>query len=369
MTFSFIRWITKKLRSYIGFLKAYPVIISGKELHSGDHIKLLYIGKDVHLEYLKKILFSEYNPPIKLEKTYCWKLRKLINSNSENCSLIIIENTLSNTTAYNSDDYFIPLWLKSSVPLPLTAKNKSAKSDVRLLNKNNLSYHVSSDIFLADSFYHNMYLPYISSRFAKGGVLMEYSQLLDKIQNKTAEILYVSHANKVVAGVVVDYEYNLPKIWSIGVLNAEVQYLQLGVVGACYFYLGKYLFENNYSRANFGYSRAFYNDGVFTLKRKWGISIEGNVESGFLLKIPKNEISTNSFLKNNPFVYFKNTALHGVKFIETSNSQIEKNTPNTHQDITQIKKIKTYLISGIKSVNLVSLDRDDTITFSSDDVI
>jgi len=362
MNFFFTRWLSQKFHAHFGFLRAYPIIISGTGLHCGEKIKLLYIGKEVHLEYWKKILFAEYDSPIELGKTYCWQLQSLINRNNDDFSFTIIESSLANMGAYLSkDDYFIPLWLKSTVPLPLVAKNKSAKSDVNLLNKNKLTYHVSNDIAQAECFYKKMYLPYISSRFAKGSVFMKQSLLLSKIERKEAEILYVSQSNEILAGVVVDYESSIPKIWSIGVLDGEVQHLQLGVVGACYFYLGKHLFEKGYLRANFGYCRAFYNDGAFTLKRKWGITIEGGVKVGFLLKNPKRDTSINNFLKNNPFVYFKNAALHGVTFID------EQEQPTEQSSKKNQKKIKKLQLSGIKSVSLVALDKNHSQMLSSEE--
>jgi len=365
MNFFFTRWLSQKFHAHFGFLRAYPIIISGTGLHCGEKIKLLYIGKEVHLEYWKKILFAEYDSPIELGKTYCWQLQSLINRNSDDFSLIIIESSLANMGAYLSkDDYFIPLWLNSTVPLPLIAKNKSAKSDVSLLNKNKLTYHVSNDIAQAEYFYKKMYLPYVSSRFAKGSVFMKQSQLLSKMENKKAEILYVSQSHEILSGVVVDYESNIPKIWSIGVLDGEVQHLRLGVVGASYYYLGKHLFEKGYLRANFGYCRAFYNDGVFILKRKWGITIEGGVKTGFLLKNSKRDTSINSFLKNNPFVYFKDAALHGVTFIDAQEQPAENSSTEYKQNIKTLKKLQ---LPGVKSVCLVALDKKHSQLLSSDE--
>lgn len=307
--------IKKYLKRYIPFFKATPYVISGTWRHTGEIGRLLFIGKVVDMNYFQSLFFEEAEVK-NLGEQYFWQLNSLVVNNKLSCELILIsstmENAQSNLFKSLNNELFLPTWLNSNAQLPLPINNKSSKSDLRRIKRNNLHHYISSDINEAENFFKNMYIPYITARHAESSIAMQWPKLKGLLQENKAEIIFVMNDQQTIAGMVIDYCDNIPRFWSIGIEGAKREWMDQGAIAACYYFSGLHLSKLGYSQVNFGLTKPFFNDGIFQLKRKWQPTITSASLSGFYLRhhFPQGQFS--KFIEAFPFIHQQGDTLHGL---------------------------------------------------------
>jgi hypothetical protein len=165
-----------------------------------------------------------------------------------------------------------------------------------------------------------------------------------------SDLLLVKKKEEYIGGMIIEYENKCPTLFSLGVRDGNPDYLKDGTVAALYYFSSLYLEEKGFLKMKSGYSRAFLNDGVLRLKRKWGQRILHSEPSGFALKVLSDTSATKSFLCNNPFIFQNNEHLCGAVFID-------KDGPLLPEDYKQINK--KYFNQGLSKLFLYEFKLND----------
>jgi len=248
--------------------------------------------------------------------------------------------------------FALPVWIgwKADISGEISAivkRDRSLQSDIRRIRKNKLTFEVTNDETDFEAFYQKMYIPYITSVHGDQASLTTY----DDMKNHFAEcdLIIVKKDKEKMGGMLIRYENEMPRLWSIGVTNARVDYLRAGVIGALYYFSVIHLKEKGYDTVHFGATRAFLNDGVLRYKKKWGVQIANPPKQIFFLRVESVSPKIKAFFLNNPFMHMKEGTLQGAVFIDGTE-------PLSNSEIQRFRK--DYFLKGLSDLNLYLFDHD-----------
>jgi hypothetical protein len=179
---------------------------------------------------------------------------------------------------------------------------------MRKIRKYGLTFAVTRDRDAIDDFYDRMYLPHTRRRF--GPVAPVASRAALQYCATRGVLLQVLRDGEVIAGsVLCEYAGNLRSLWG-GFVGDDWRELE-GATGAIYYYTLYFAFTTGYRQIDYCGSRPLLNDGVFTIKRRWGASVfdDWGLES-LLIKINRLSAGVESFLSNNAII-----ARHGDELV------------------------------------------------------
>lgn len=329
--------------------------MKGDETTSQSPFSIMYAANDdANRNYLLGLIFGASFREHSLGRAWLWQISKLGVERGRDCSLLIVQTRASHHKLLRSKNWFkIPYWVFGEVDIPSdpkVTKDSSLKSDFRRIRKNSLQFEITQDAQHFDDFYHNMYVPYIMRAHGSSAYINSYEYM--SAEFKKCELLLVKKQQKRIAGLLIAYEKEEPRLWSLGVRDANQEYLKDGAVGALFYFSMCYLNEKGFTKVNFGQSRAFLNDGVFQYKKKWSQRIVGTSLEWFAFKVLSYTAPVKAFLQENPFIFENKGVLNGALFVDG-----EK--PLSLKDFKNIDK--KYFHSGLDKIILYSLTHDDAV--------
>jgi hypothetical protein len=166
-----------------------------------------------------------------------------------------------------------------------------------------------------------MYLPYLIKRHGNTALGIDYKTNLKRIESGVCDLLLVMKEKEYVAGNLIKYESDTPRMYVNGVINGNRTHLQSGVLAATYYFTCRYLQQHGYKRVNVGGSRAFLEDGVLNYKKKWGLRLTYQKKGGFILKVVSLCPAVREFFLKNPFIYLDGKEFRGALFCDNAGSQ------------------------------------------------
>jgi hypothetical protein len=263
--------------------------------------------------------------------------------------------------------FFIPEWIYGEMAIPIEKKfmsHEKVKSDLRRIRNNGFEYVVSHDPDVYDDFYFNMHIPYISK--AHGNMAFFDSLAERRKFSKDYDLLLIKKMDKpelYVAGITIIYELGLPKLWMVGVREGD-DYARQGVIAALYHFSFQYLVSKGFDSVGVGGSKALLNDGVLKFKQKMSQKIVRGSKNGYALKINALNDATVSWLKNNPFVFKEDSALHAAVFAESSEIISDKYFRDSYKKYFQvgIASMTIYVVGNIDE-SISALIPDDLAGF------
>ena len=320
-----MKWLRHQLaRCWHRFWPASVALVefSGAAAHGGSPLKVLSGVGWVNKNYLRHLLFAGAVTETKLGR---FRLRKLIHSPAllkTDAALLLLPLTPAQHEHFGAADWcLIPSWLRGEIHLPLTAatlKHESVKADLRKIRQQEFGFEIARGGAAFSEFFYQMNQPYV--RATHGDVaftdwLAEHRRWLVDY-----EILFVhrsSEPRRRLAGVVIVYERNQARLWTLGVRVGHFHEVQNGVIAALYHFSFQQVQTRGFHRVLTGGSRAFLNDGILKFKRKMANEIFAAYPLGFALKIFKLDSPTRSFLLANPFAFQATDGLHAAVFTDT----------------------------------------------------
>ena len=345
----YFRWIFFPIKIVHKLIDKFRIniwIITGKDSLERQ-ISIIYAGSEKHKVYFAKLVFDGRYSEISIGK-WLWNLISIIKKRSQNCSLFILEVKVNKplyTLFKNKNSFFIPFWIAGEVDISidteLLVKSKSYKNDLRKIRKQNFEFDVTNEEYQFDSFYYSMYLPYITKAHGDAAILMKYSEM--KKQLKNCDLLLVKKEKEHIGGILIIYESNVPRLWSIGIKDGNSDYLKAGVSGALDYFSMIYLKQKGYKKMKFGLSRAFLKDGALQYKKSRGLQVVDSTKNGFLLKPLSSSIATKEFFINNPFIYVDQDGLTGAIFLENDQLHSEKNFKRIHKKY-KLEGVSKYVV-------------------------
>jgi len=327
-------------------------IITGKEIKSKQELSIFYAGNKENRNYIINLIFDKPYKENYIGKIWIWGILKKVKENKFNCSLMIVEAPrVFSLFSITGKWFYIPCWISGEVDISngisSLITNESLKSDIRKIERNQLSFESTNEISQLYDFYHNMYLPYITEAHDDEAIVMEYDLIKEAF--KSCDLILVKNREEYIGGILIRYTGESARLWCIGIKNGNRDYLQLGVVGALYYFSFCYLKDKGFKKVELGDTRAFLKDGVLQYKKKWGIRIIRASQTGFLVNILSAGNSTKEIFFSNPFIYMNKDKLEGAIFIENDRLISEK-------DFREI--YKSYYRYGISKLIIYRFGRD-----------
>lgn len=333
-----LQFLKNSLKAIGDLLHSEVWLLKGTEINSKQICTLLYSGKEVHKNYIISLLFEDQHTETALGKISAYHLRRLISHHKNKYDLVCVEGLKLQQWLYQKPcDFFIPMWLQSGVDIPLQARSRSIKDELRRLKKYKLSYRIATTEVEFKHFYHQMYLPTMAKRHAERTIAMDYEAMMQELKINNGQLLLVIMEDLPIAGSIIRMKTKTPNLWSTGILNGDTDYRKTGVTSATYVFCANHLAEHGFKEMDMGLSRAFLSDGVLLYKKKWNSRFSIKGQRGFILKIMNFNKATRSFLKVHPFVHQKNKFLITAVF-----SEQKQPSPET------ISKLKSkYHLTGV----------------------
>lgn len=305
-------------------------VISGLERHSGQPLRILYIGetevpgakfgrlyprsealeKHSNYRFIMDSAYSEYSIVAPQCQVSGIAINKIVNAYKYSVDLIFIDAELLFTFAITGSDYLaIPQWIEQKLFLQNTwdeVFNKFSahhRKEVKRILKRGYRYVETRSESHCTHFYNDMYLPYVTRRFGGSAVPNSYESIMRHLATDS-DLLLVLDGHQVVWGCVRRYE----KDEVIGVCHAAAEGLMpdtaKGASTAMYYFMILRAFETGHRIVNFMGSRPFLETGIFQYKRRWGSRTTslGVPLGDFYLKVCNLSHAVQAFLSHNPFI-------------------------------------------------------------------
>jgi hypothetical protein len=310
--------IPKRIRRQIGLRITPSWVLEGHPQGCSNALRVLFEGRPADKAYISKRLFDgdvlDYYQGRKIKWMTAATARQL------NCELSI--TPMGGFAGYplsESYEYLIPSWVTAEVKITAAdveeGRSKSRRRDLHQLVKNRIHYELTTDKQAMLEFYDGMYVPTITSSHGDGALLMGRDQMLQCVKQGNCELLLITHKQQRIAGSLIAYDGEIPRLWSCGIRAADRRYLRLGAGNAIYLHSFRYLHKSGYRRINIGLTRAFLSDGALYFKKRLGISLTGASENVFAMRFSRPSAAVRACLSGNPFVFMEGAALHAAVFV------------------------------------------------------
>ena len=323
-------------------------LIRGEETASKQQMGIIYAyngGSKENMNFLIKLAFGSSYEEHYLGKSWRWQIDRTVKEKGYQCSLMVLEGPESSRKLLRKTCFYIPGWIFGEVDISDNSsllKNSSVQSDLRRIRKNGLDFEIRKETDQLDNFYHNMYVPYISKAHANSAIIMDYDFMVHEFGK--CDLLLIKKEHLYIAGCLISYRENEPRLWSLGVKDANTTYIHDGAIGALFYFAVRHLKELGYKKVNFGLSRPFMNDGVLRYKRKWGLKIISADKIGFMIAPLSLTEGMKGFLFNNPFVFLNGGKnFNGAVFVKDERSFTENDFKRLYKD---------YYFQGMSSLNI-----------------
>ena len=343
-----IRSLRQKIRRYIYYIYLDVWLISGTELHSGENFTICYAGNTAYKNYLVGLVFGDQYDEVYYGKNWLHNVFRIANQNIQNYSMMVLEvNEKVEKFITRKNDFYIPLWVRGEIDIPLTVSNRGVKSDMRKIRKNNLKFEVTTEKSQFHRFYHDMYLPHMTHRHGNKNVATCYDELMRYWESGTCELLLIKKENEYISGMVIVFEENSPRLFILGIKDGNLSYQKCGAGAATYHFAASYLAKHGHRSLYLGGSRAFLKDGVLKFKKRLGLRLISKSERGFLVKPLSPSTGLKGFFLRNPFIYTHRGRLDAAIFVEGDEvCSCDENL----EDLC-----KSFYLNGLSQVNIYPL--------------
>lgn len=334
------------VKGFLSVARSNVWFLEGMAEGSGGSLRVLYCGGERQKDYIARLVFGgEYQESYR-GKLYFWQLLRLLRRR-QGFSLAFIEGRDSQRRLFQqAEDFYLPLWLNSRLDIPLQAKNQSAKSDLRIIRKNELYADATRDRQLLREFYDNMYLATLRARHGGEAVIHSFAEVERVVNEADNQLLMIRQGATAIAGVVIQMA-EVPKLFVSGILNSDDRYRKIGVTGAIYFFPAQYLAERGFTEMDIGRSRSFLSDGIFRYKSKWHHKLSGCDPDGMIVKILDPSPALAGFLASHPFASVEAGEIRANVFLASPGDL----TPARRKEIDAINSLR-----GLAGVDVYRLE-------------
>lgn len=314
--------------------------LSGQELRSGQSITVAYSGEEPLKQYWARVMFGSG-----LMVSYAGKRCKvqkdwLISAGSSKADISVECVSLREIKGgQGRPGFLIPAWVRGDMDFSLIDfTTKSMKNDIRKIRKNAYSFEVATGRDMIERFYKDMYVPFARGHYGEESCLTDYEGFLRDVDNK--RLLLIKRDGECVAGELFYLKGRHVEVMELAVKPGRPDLIKEGAIHALYYFRYLYFKDKPDLRIDIMGTRAFYNDGVMSYKRKWGYRLTGLLtETVLRLRLHGDTPAVRSFLINNPFIALEDDKLVGQVFLDE---------PVDIQDA--VIQLKRYLWPGIAKV-------------------
>ncbi|MEM7294717.1 MAG: hypothetical protein AAF420_15155, partial [Pseudomonadota bacterium] len=226
------------LRSYVRRWIPNIRIASGTERHSGQAVRLTYVGNNFGFNTVANRLFS---PGYKVENIGRHWLgfpgfpREV---RADGSDIVATELNLKNFSDHDrGNGYFVPLWSQTTIPVLAARrqmkKSNSLKEDLRKARLNGIVCEYTSDKSLLRMYYNDFYCPHIVERNAELALLDSW----EVVSESTASgclILARNSAGEILGGATMWRQENSVGCRTVALSSRDPSIMRSGVSSALY---------------------------------------------------------------------------------------------------------------------------------------
>jgi hypothetical protein len=332
--------------------KAEALLITGKEKHHHYEIRTLYIGALSNCDFILNKVYDLYDV-VKKENSNIWGIRSHLRILGQLADLIVMDIPWPYQFLLPRNQFIeSPAWVCQRTAISLEWSeverkfSKEARTeDFRKIRKYGLSYETTTDPKDIETFYDQMYCPYLTNRFGDLASIEPRWKIRHFAQK--GKLLQIKRDGHVIAAAVL-YEWKkcMHFLWT-GTREEPGTPLGRGAFSALYYYSMLHAFESSCDSIDFEGTRPFLNDGIFLFKRKWGSYVCDGWSLDTFLFQPKNfGPAVISFFANNPLVIRGENGLAGKILFHNEGKAC------TPVDLEGL--VKRYGGSGLKHLGVAS---------------
>lgn len=296
----------RSLKTY----KADAILLSGKERHSGESLRVFYFGVGENLAYLTELLYAEHEAAIQATDVAPWRAGRWWKTYQSQVDLVILDLPWPVCRMAPGDGFLsVAPWVNMVVPIADTweavverwSKNVRGE-DLRRIRKYQLNYRITDSEQAFRNFYHAFYVPYVSKRFGDA-VFIEPEQKVVSV-HEYGELIEIVHEDTVIAaGILIEIYNSLGFHWT-GMPDDLEPRMRDAAFAALYYFILRLAYERGFHEVDCFTSRPTLGDGVLRYKRKWGAMLSGYepLNGDILLKPMRLTPGLTAFLGHNPLI-------------------------------------------------------------------
>ena len=298
--------VIKSLASY----RADAVLLTGKEKHGGEPLRVFYFGVGENLAYLAELLFHAHEAAVQAADVNPWRARAWCQKFQAGVDLVILDLPWPvNKMVRRGGFLALAPWVNMVIPIGVTwesvvgrwAKNVRGE-DLRRIRKHQLNFRTLDSEQAFRNFYHDLYVPYVTLRFGDAVFIEPEAKIV--AVHEVGEIIEILRADTVIAaGVLIEDHGSLGFHWT-GVPPDVAPAMLDGAFAALYYFIIRLAYERGCAEVDCFTSRPTLADGVLRYKRKWGGMLSGceGLNGQILLQPVRGARAVLAFLGHNPLI-------------------------------------------------------------------
>ena len=298
--------VVKSLATY----KADALLLSGRERHCGEPMKVFYFGLGENLAYLTELMYGEYQSADAGLNRNPYRAQSWVRRYRAGADLVVLDLPWPACRLIARRGFMaLPPWINMVIPLADTweavvarwSKNTKAV-DLRRIRKHQLHFRTTAAEAEFRAFYHKMYVPYVKQRFGDAAFIEPEAKIVSI--HEFGELIQVLRDDRVVAaGVLIQAGGSLGFPWIGMPVDVDPRTLD-GAFAGLYYFIVRLAYERGCEEVDCFTNRPSLSDGVLRYKRKWGARLSGSdrLNGQILLSPVVDTPAVRSLLRHNPFI-------------------------------------------------------------------
>ena len=293
-TISFVRLYAQHLPLALRMIfdpRCSAMLLKGKTRKEELPVTVLYVGRKHNDTYILNVIFSSFETAVE-KKTTLWSFRRAVRQLQPEADLTLYDIGWPYHGWINRHGEFLemPDWVNMSIYLGDTWEETRQqfhhtlrRQDLRHIRIQDYRPDYTSDPRDIADFYERMFMPFMKSKHGAAMVKANKGQMIRR--GKKGALLRILQEDRVVAGGIVFPEDDVLYFLWIGMAPDCLENPPKAIISAVYYFGIQYAQELGCDVVDFTGTRAFFGDGAYRFKRKWGAGISDTFSpSSILLK-------------------------------------------------------------------------------------
>lgn len=205
-----------------------------------------------------------------------------------------------------SDWLRVPEWIRMMAPVPTTPGDfaaSSARSDLRRVRKNGLTWRISHDPGELTTYLHRDYYPYTRLRHGEDSFVLSPRRMRQSFRR--GGLLWVEKDGALLAGLVFEHAPPMLRMSTVACVEADARHLQLGALAGAYLFSFEYARSRGLEALDMRGSRPCLGDPLFFVKHKYGGQVQLKPDNAYDLLVQWNQTTppVHRFLTASPLIF------------------------------------------------------------------
>jgi hypothetical protein len=331
--------------------------IEGEEKSSGSKMRLTYLGCDERiLYYWLGLIYTQHTLIRKKIRLPIWKTVRFLNENINISDLALVElNNITKRIIPSDSGFIIPKWLDMKIDIDRSLKTKQIQHIKRQIRKYRLSCENGNTLSDLAYFYHRMYIPYTTERYENGSLTADFEYFVNVFKKEGSRLFFIIKDGERVAGSIDIKKGNTIFMHSLGILDARLDLLKMGVLGSSYYFKMLDYKTKGYNSLEIGGTCPILTNGLTQHKLTLGAeSVDQNTRKQYIMFRPlRDTVAVRKYLESNPFVYLNENCYYSALFIGDGGDSEKADFFHLYNQL-KYRNIKRLLIHSFIEVNSIS---------------